>query len=145
MFFHRLVVCGLLALRNFSTLDRMVISLKVWWLVFFALIASWKAHAGSDKTNLYAKEILPSCRSIAMTVMVMVRKRKVGPRYPLEPGGDYGRSPILEEGGENLHRRNMPPADMEQPGDKEIDRILSWIEEYASITIRKRPNRGVWS
>ena len=23
----------------------------------------------------------------------------------------------------------MPPADMEQPGDKEIDRILSWIEE----------------
>ena len=59
MFFHRLVVCGLLALRNFSTLDRMVISLKVWWLVLFALIASWKAHAGSDKTNLYAKEILP--------------------------------------------------------------------------------------
>ena len=30
---------------------------------------------------------------------------------------------------ENLHRRNMPPADKSQPSDKEIDKILSWIEK----------------
>ena len=30
---------------------------------------------------------------------------------------------------ENLHRRNMPPADKDQPADEEIDRILSWIEK----------------
>ena len=30
---------------------------------------------------------------------------------------------------ENLHRRNMPPADKAQPADKEIDKILTWIEK----------------
>ncbi len=30
---------------------------------------------------------------------------------------------------ENLHRRNMPPADKSQPTDKETDQILSWVEK----------------
>ena len=30
---------------------------------------------------------------------------------------------------ENLHRRNMPPADKPQPTDKEIDRVLTWVEK----------------
>jgi hypothetical protein len=131
MFFHRLVVCGLLALRNFSTLDRMVISLKVWWLVLFALIASWKAHAGSDKTNLYAKEILPLLQEYCYDCHGDgAKKGKLALDIHSNQEEITGDHQLWKKVWENLHRRNMPPADMEQPGDKEIDRILSWIEEF---------------
>ena len=66
-----------------------------------------------------------------MTVMVMVRKRKAGLDIHSNQEEITGDHQLWKKVWENLHRRNMPPADMEQPGDKEIDRILSWIEEHA--------------
>ena len=56
-------------------------------------------------------------------------KRKVGTRYPLEPGGDYGDHQLWKKVWETSTGEICLLLDVEQPGDKEIDRILSWIEE----------------
>ena len=126
-FFTALLSAGCLLGGIF--LRRMVISLKVTVVGPLCFDCIRKAHLGSDKTNLYAKEILPLLQEYCYDCHGDgAKKGKLALDIHSNPEEITGDHQLWKKVWENLHRRNMPPADMEQPGDKEIDRILSWMK-----------------
>ena len=102
-----------------------------WSAVLVALLPSM-AVSGQEKElrGSYTKEVLPlleeycyDCHGDGAKKGQMALDSHAG--FP-EMTKD---SRIWKGVWENLHRRNMPPADKLQPTDKEIDKILSWIEK----------------
>jgi len=111
-------------------LNSMGINPRVWTLAFFALIASLSVPAWSEESNRYAREILPLLQEYCYDCHGDGAKKG---KLALDIHSDYdeiiGDHELWKRVWENLHRRNMPPADKDQPGDEKTDRILSWIEK----------------
>ncbi len=111
-------------------LNSMGINPRVWTLAFFALIASLSAPAWSEESNRYAREILPLLQEYCYDCHGDGAKKG---KLALDIHSDHdeiiGDHELWKRVWENLHRRNMPPADKDQPGDEKTDRILSWIEK----------------
>jgi mono/diheme cytochrome c family protein len=99
-------------------------------IVFFAMIALMNVAAWSDQSNQYNKEILPLLQEYCYDCHGDgAKKGKLVLDAHSNPADIVADDELWEMVWENLHRRNMPPADKSQPKDEEIDRILSWIEK----------------
>ncbi len=103
---------------------------RVWTLAFLALIAFFSTPVLSEESNRYAKEILPLLQEYCYDCHGDGAKKG---KLALDIHSDHdeiiGDHDFWKKVWENIHRRNMPPADKDQPGDEKIDRILSWIEK----------------
>lgn len=111
-------------------LNSMGINPRFRTLAFFALIASLVVPAWSEESNRYSGEILPLLQEYCYDCHGDGAKKG---KLALDIHSDHdeitGDHELWKRVWENLHRRNMPPADQHQPGDEAIDRILGWIEK----------------
>jgi hypothetical protein len=124
-------------------LNRMGTSLGVWTLAFFSLIACINGSARAEKTNPYPKEILPLLQEYCYDCHGDgAKKGKLALDLHSKQEEIIGDSELWKRVWENLHRRNMPPADKDQPGDEEIDLILSWIEKSVFDHDPEKANPG---
>ena len=116
---------------------------KIRILAFFALIACINGPAWSEKTNPYPKEILPLLQEYCYDCHGDgAKKGKLALDIHSNHEDIAGDRELWKRVWENLHRRNMPPADKDQPGDEEIDRILSWIEKTVFNHDSEKTNPG---
>jgi mono/diheme cytochrome c family protein len=115
---------------DYSMLNRMGNFPSALTIVFFAMIALMNVAAWSDQSNQYNKEILPLLQEYCYDCHGDgAKKGKLVLDAHSNPADIVADDELWEMVWENLHRRNMPPADKSQPKDEEIDRILSWIEK----------------
>jgi hypothetical protein len=103
---------------------------KIGSLACFSLLVFITGSAWAVKSSSYYKEVLPLLQEYCYDCHGEGAKKG---KLTLDHHSNFGESTadreLWKKVWENLHRRNMPPADKDQPGDEEIDRILSWIEK----------------
>jgi hypothetical protein len=115
---------------DYSMLNRMGNSSSALTIVFFAIIALMNVAAWSDQANQYNKEILPLLQEYCYDCHGDgAKKGKLILDVHSNHADIVADDQLWKLVWQNLHRRNMPPADKSQPRDEEIDRILSWIEK----------------
>ena len=118
-------------------------SSRVCTLAFFLLIACINGPARAEKTKPYPKEILPLLQEYCYDCHGDgAKKGKLALDLYSKHEEIIGDSELWKRVWENLHRRNMPPADKDQPADEEIDRILSWIEKTVFEQDPEKTNPG---
>jgi hypothetical protein len=111
-------------------MELMVTHFRVWKIAFFAVIALLNGTAWSDESMHYAKEILPLLQEYCYDCHGDgAKKGKLALDIHSKHQDITGDREFWKRIWENLHRRNMPPADKDQLAEKEIDQILSWIEK----------------
>ena len=103
---------------------------KIGNLARISLLAFITGSAWAVKSDSYVKEVLPLLQEYCYDCHGEgAKKGKLTLDHHSNLEESTGDLELWKKVWENLHRRNMPPADKDQPGDEEIDRILSWIEK----------------